>query len=198
VEITFLGMNCVRLTSKDIALLCDPYAAPEIKLTNDASLLTFAGMPTPTKGGMVIDGPGEYELKGTMITGVPAQRYGAAADQPAEATIYNIVIDGIRVAYLGDVAASLSNEQAETIGQADVLILPVGDKDSTLSAAEAAAITSQLEPKYVIPTRSEDKATLEAFLKEVGSNPEPMPKLRVTPRDLPLETTVVVLQRSGN
>jgi len=210
VEITFFGLNCVRLTGKDLALLCDPFSKsaglPEIKLANDATLLSLQGSELPPKAGMVIDGPGEYEIKGASITGVPANLHIDEAGVPPVAAIYSILIDGVRVVYLGNVAAGLSNEQAEGLGQPDVLVLPVGNHGLTLDATAAASLISQLEPKYVVPTHYDDSATkyevpqdpLDVFLKEIGASPEPQPKLRVTTKDLPLETTVVVLSRQGS
>jgi L-ascorbate metabolism protein UlaG (beta-lactamase superfamily) len=244
VEITFLGMNCVRITGKDLAILCDPYPKSaglgEIKLGGDATLLTLPGAELPLKAGMVIDSPGEYEIKGAAITGVPARPYGAAepsapqleletadaepegeeeseedapppAPKPLVATtnvaaIYSLAIDGARVVYLGNVAPKLSDQQIEALGQVDVLILPVGGQGQTAGATEAAGLISQLEPKYVVPTHYDDGKTkyagpqdkLDLFLKEVGASPEPQPKLRVTTKDLPLETTVVALSRQGS
>ena len=209
-EITFLGMNCVRLTGKDLAVLCDPYpkesGLPEIKLTNDATLLSVVGSPVPAKAGMVIDSPGEYEIKGAMVTGVPAHLHIDAPEDRATATIYSVTIDGVRVGYFGNIASEITGEQIEALGQIDVLILPVGDHGLTLDATAAVAIISQIEPKYVVPTHYDDGGTkyevpqdkLEVFLNEVGSSSEPQPKLRVTPKDLPLETTVAFLQRQGS
>ncbi|HUC87208.1 MAG TPA: MBL fold metallo-hydrolase [Candidatus Saccharimonadales bacterium] len=208
-EITFLGMNCVRLTGKDVAILCDPFpksaGLPEFKQASDATLLTVPGSELPAKPGMVIDSPGEYEIKGTTITGTPARLHTDSEESPATAAVYLVLVDGVRVAYLGNIAPKLTNEQIELLGQADVLVLPVGGHGLTLDAVAAAGIISELEPKYVIPTHYDDGATkyampqdkLEVFLKEIGTTPEPLPKLRITSKDLPLETTVVALTRQG-
>lgn len=208
-EITFLGMNCVRLTGKDLAILCDPYPAdaalPPIKSSNNATLLSVPGAPAAANPGMVIDGPGEYEIKGATITGLPARLHTDDPDSPPLAAVYSILIDGVRIGYCGNIAPTLTSEQAEALGQVDVLILPVGGHGLTLDATGAASIISQLEPKYVVPTHYDDGTTkyamhqdkLEMFLKEVGATPEPQPRLRVTTRDLPLETTVVDLTRQG-
>lgn len=209
-EVTFLGMNCVRLTGKDIAVLADPYpksaGLPDLKATADVTLLSVQDLPHAEKGGMVIDGPGEYEVKGSQIHGVGAHLHIDDPEKdPKRATVFTAVIDGVRVGIFGNIAPNLDNEQLEAIGQVDVLVIPVGGHGLTLDAAGAAGIISQLEPKYVIPTHYDDGKTkyempqdkLEVFLKEVGSNPEPVAKLKVTERDLPLETTVAVLQRQG-
>ncbi|HSX41383.1 MAG TPA: MBL fold metallo-hydrolase [Candidatus Saccharimonadales bacterium] len=200
-EVTYLGMNCVRLTGRDIAALCDP--AEGIKQGAEATLLSQEDIKVPEKAGMVIDGPGEYEIKGAMITGVPARLH--VDEEGDRGTIYSVMIDGINVAYLGNIAPELSNNQIEALGQVDVLIIPVGGHGLTLDSVSASKIISQLEPKYVVPTHYDDGKTkyaapqdkLEVFLKEIGSNPEPMAKLKVSSRDMPLETTIAVLQRAG-
>lgn len=209
-EITYLGMNAVRLTSKDVAILCDPYPVtsglPEIKTIQDATLLSVPDGTPSAKSGMVLDGPGEYEIKGAMITGVPAQLHIDAEEDGRRSAVYSILIDGVRVGYVGNIAPKLSKDQIELLSQIDVLIIPVGGHGLTLDAQSASEIVSQLEPKYVIPVHYDDGATkyevpqdsLDVFLKEVGATPEPMPKLRVTPRDLPVETTIAVLSRQGS
>lgn len=207
-EVSFLGANCVRLTGKNIAVLCDPYpksaGLDEIKLPADVTLLSTEGAGLPARPGMVIDGPGEYEVKGAIITGVPARLH--IDEQGNRATIYSVVIDGINTAYLGNVAPELSNSQVEALGQVDVLVIPVGGHGLAPDSVVAAKIISQLEPKYVVPTHFDDGKTkyempqdkLDVFLKEIGSSPEPQPKLKVAARDMPLETTVAVLQRAGS
>lgn len=209
-EISYLGVNCVRLTAKDLAVLIDPYTKenglPDIKNTNNVTLLSTQLAPGAIpmgKSDMIIDRPGEYEIKGAMITGVPARLHIDEPSAPAAATAYMITVEGIRVGYLGNIEPKLSNEQVEALSQVNVLILPVGGHGITLDATAAAQIITQLEPNYVIPTYYDDAATkyevppdkLEVFLKEIGASPEPQPRLRVAAKDLPAETTVVVLQR---
>lgn len=204
-EISFLGENSIRITGKDIAIICDPVSRtsglPVSRTANDVTLLSVAAQdPASEKGGMVIDGPGEYEVKGATITGAPARLH--VDEDGNRATIYAINVDGIQVAYLGNITPELSNQQVEALGVVDVLVVPVGGHGLTLDATAAAKIISQLEPKYVVPTHYDDGKTkfevpqdkLEVFLKEVGSTPEPQPKLRLSTKDLPLETQIAVLQ----
>lgn len=208
-EVTYFGMNCVRLTGKDISVLCDP--APknsglsELKLANDVTLLSQSGLGEAQKPGMILDGPGEYEVKGTMITGIPAKLHIDHEKEADNSTIYSISIDGVRVAFLGNIAPELKDKQLEALGEIDVLVIPVGGHGLTLDATAAAQIISHLEPKYVIPTHYDDGKSkyevpqdkLDVFMKEVGSSSEAQPKLRVLQKDLPLETTVAVLQPQG-
>ena len=208
-EVTYLGMNCVRLTGKDISVICDPFpkssGLAEVKLANDVTLLSQDGLGVPQKPGMILDSPGEYEVKGTMITGIPAKLHIDHEKEGDNSTIYTVNIDGIRVAVLGNIAPELKDKQLEAMGEVDVLVIPVGGHGLTLDATAAAQIISHIEPKYVIPTHYDDgkvkyempQDKLDVFMKEVGSTSEPQPKLRVLQKDLPLETTVAVLQPQG-
>lgn len=205
-DITYLGAGCIRLSGKQLDLLVDPYdesyGLGKVKASADASLFTspeVKGEPV----GMRLDGPGEYEIKGGMITGAPARLH---IDETGErGTIYRVTVDGINVAVIGNVNPELSNDQVEALGQVDVLILPVGGHGLTLDADAAAAMVSRLEPKYVVPVHFDDGKTkypmpqdnLDKFLSETGAKPEPMAKLKINGRDLPEETEVVVLARAG-
>ncbi len=137
---------------------------------------------------MVLDLPGEYEVGGAMITGVGTRRYG---DETGELdTIFSFNIDGVKVVVTGSIAGDLSAEKLEALGKVDALVIPVGDNDADQASA-AAAVVAKLEPAYVVPVGY--SKTPEAFLKELGVKPEPQPKLKLSAKELPAETQVVVL-----
>ncbi|HVE80790.1 MAG TPA: MBL fold metallo-hydrolase [Candidatus Dormibacteraeota bacterium] len=203
-EVTYFGMNCVRLTGKGVSIICDPYAdLSAAKGSFDVILLSQdEGVTAPPGPGMIIDGPGEYEVKNCLITGVPATLH--TEEEGNNSTIYSILIDGVRVLHLGNISPKLADSQIEAIGEVDVLTIPVGGHGLTLDATAAAEIISQLEPKYIIPTHYDDGKTkysvaqdkLEVFLKEIGAHPEPVGKLKVVAKDLPLETTTIILEKA--
>lgn len=170
-DISLLGANTAKISGKNITAIADP---ADGKAKADVVLLTKPG--DFKSEAMLIDGPGEYEVKGTMITGVPAD----------EDTIYSLKVDGVAVGIVGSVSG-LSDAQIEDLGQIDVLTLQASDP------AAAAKIVSQLEPKYVVPLGGDN----EAFLKEMGASPEPVSKLKLNAKEMPLETTVVVLSKSS-
>lgn len=207
-DISYFGVGCVKLSGRQVNIICDPYneSSGLGKIKTSADVVLISGTEPTTTGipGMVIDGPGEYEVKGAMITGIPAQLH---VDESGErATIYSIIIDGLNVAFLGNIAPELSNDQVEKLGQVDVLVVPVGGHGLTLDATAAAKIVSRLEPKFVIPTHYADSQTkypmpqedISKFLNEMGASPEPIAKLKLNSKEMPLETTVVALQRMGS
>lgn len=207
-DITFLGANCIKLAGRNISILYDPYdesyGLGKIKTQADVVLLS-SPQGADTAGRMVIEGPGEFEVKESLITGISARRHIDEESEGERGTIYVVEMEGIRIAAVGHIAPGLSNEQLEELAEIDVLVVPVGGHGLTLDAGAAAQIVSQVEPKYVIPTHFADEATnyrmpqdeVKVFLSEMGVNPEPVAKLRLTAKEWPLETTVVMLSRAS-
>jgi L-ascorbate metabolism protein UlaG (beta-lactamase superfamily) len=66
-------------------------------------------------------------------------------------TIFVFELDGLRVSHFGDFGQSgLRPEQADAIGQVDLLILPVGG-GPTIGAERASLIVERLSPRWVVP-----------------------------------------------
>jgi len=153
----------VSITSKNSVRL----AVRSAKIVVEDNKLSFPGT-----NDLIIDGPGEYEVKGMMVTGVPV----------GEDTAYVIHSDSATAGILTNVVDTLSGDALEQLSELDVLLI----------AAEGYEIIGKLEPKYVIPLGSGDP--LKKFLDEMGATAvEPVAKLKVTGRDVPEETTVAVL-----
>lgn len=194
-EISYLGGGSVKLSGKQISVITDPIAAGK------ADVVTLSqAMTNPVTAKMVLDGPGEYEVQNSFITGVAARLH---IDEAGErGTMYVIGVDGVNVLVTGNIAPGLSDAQAEAIGDVDVLVVPVGGHGLTLDATAAAELVSRLEPKYVVPVHYDDGKSkyempqdkVDVFLKEVGASPEPEAKLKISGKEMPLETTVVVLK----
>lgn len=146
-----------------------------------------------------IDGPGEYVIKGIGIKGIP----GFLNFEEKEInTIYLIEVDKIKICHLGDLGQKeLTDNQVEEIGEADILLIPVGGHD-VLNAAQAAKIIEQIEPRMVIPMRYKlpglkiDCNDLSGFLKEMGAGEKKaVDKLNLKKKDLTGEKTEVVVMK---
>lgn len=125
--------------------------------------------------GLVFNGPGEYESKGVVITGI--KRNGD--------TIYHITMDGVRVVYLGLSQKNLTDEESEEIDETDILILGLGSVKAV----------AQLEPKIIIPIPNGEDRT--KFLKELGAEGGiPQAKLSMTKDKLPTEPMVAILSHA--
>ena len=194
-EISYLGSGSVRLGGNKLAVVCGP---EPVKVASGIAALT---MPAPTadfpKEVMVIDGPGEYEVGGTLVTAV-ATGLGQSATQVAP-TSYVFSAEDLAVAYLAAVDKTLTNPELEALGQVDVLVLPLGQSGG-FEPTVAAGIIAQLEPKYIVPVPA-GKETADwaaPFLKEVGATPQRQAKLKLSARDLPEEPVVVLLEELGS
>lgn len=85
------------------------------------------------------------------VIGVASEHDEAAGTERGPNTIFVFELDGLRVAHFGDFGQRrLREEQAAAIGAVDLLILPVGG-GPTIGAAQAGAIVSRLNPRWVVP-----------------------------------------------
>ena len=152
-------------------------------------------------GAYEIHGPGEYEIAGVSVIGVPTYHDSEKGAKHGRNTVYLIEIDEVRVCHLGDLGHKLEDTSAEAVATPDVLLVPVGGL-SAMNAAQAAEVVRQLEPRYVVPMHYAIpgvKVKLEPvdrFLKEMGvTASEPQPKLSVQKSSVSeYETKVVVLE----
>ena len=198
-NIFYYGLSCFRIQNGDLSLLINPYEeASGLKLPrqqNDVILYSEHQDYLPKKeNNLIVDTPGEYEVKGVFIYGLRAN--GEAG--PGGQVVYLIEMEGISLVYLGNIKKSeFPASQLERLEDADILMAPVGGGES-LSAKQATELVSELDPRLVIPMNYHLpglKAKLEPldkFKKEVGAKFETVDKLKISKKDLPAEETKFV------
>jgi L-ascorbate metabolism protein UlaG (beta-lactamase superfamily) len=207
-DVTWLGHGCFRLRGRAAAAVTDPYP-PSIGLKLqrlDGNLVTVShehenhNYTQVMRDAYEIRGPGEYEVAGVSVIGVPTYHDPEKGAKHGRNTIYLIEIDDVRVCHLGDLGHPLEDSEAEAIASPDVLLVPVGGR-TTIDAAQAAAVVRQLEPRFVVPMHYAipglklELDSLDRFLKEmaVGAS-DPQPKLSVQASSGEYDTKVVVLE----
>ncbi len=159
---------------------------------NGADVVAYAG-----KEPFVISGPGEYEISDIMIQGF--QSKGTDGKGDLINTIYYLEFDGIKILYLGAMyQPELSIEVKQSIGDVDMLFVPIGGK-TVLSAEAAHKLAVSFGPKVIIPMdygSDQESGALKDFLKESGSESvKPVDKLTVKSRDLAgKEQEVIVIE----
>jgi L-ascorbate metabolism protein UlaG (beta-lactamase superfamily) len=85
------------------------------------------------------------------VLGVASEHDEVAGTERGPNTIFVFELDGLRVTHFGDFGQrELREEQAAAIGAVDLLILPVGG-GPTIGAAQAGAIVSRLDARWVVP-----------------------------------------------
>ncbi|MEO8581830.1 MAG: MBL fold metallo-hydrolase [Patescibacteria group bacterium] len=218
-EITYLGHSCFKLKGKNGTVVCDPFqGSVGFEMSSVSADIVTSSHDHPDHNAIskvkgtarrekpfVINMPGEYEVGGISIFGVPTYHDKSKGTERGSNTIYIIYMDHLRVCHLGDLGHELTDAQKSQIGSIDVLLLPVGGK-FTIDAATAVKLITELDPFYVIPMhyRTEEHDAelfgelmpLKKFLDEYGVNKEPVKSLDVDAEKMPEEAEVVVLQRS--
>lgn len=179
--ITYHGVECFRLQVGDFVVGVNPVSKRSsqgaVRFGADIALVSlnhpdFDGTDSLSYGDkqpFVIAGPGEYEVKNTFIKGyLTTTNYGGSG--PKINTVYRIVLDGLRVVFLGALdSVELSSEIGEELREADVLFIPVGGGD-VLSPDAAYNLSVTLEPKLVIPMHyGTDAVALKKFLSAAGA-----------------------------
>lgn len=209
-DIVWSGHACFRLRGRDATIVTDPYdrstGFPPLKLTADVVTISH---PHPHHGNLdavqasgerlrFIDGPGEYEMAGSLIEGVATYRDKQRGKVNGKNTSFMIHLDDISICHLGALGHTLNSSQIEALKDADVLLVPVGG-GMALDGAAAAEVVSQLEPRIVIPMyygtpAAAELESVERFCKELAvTDATVQPRLQVTKSSLPDETRVVLL-----
>ena len=220
-ELSWYGRTCIRLRGRDAVVVADPY--PSIVgptgrgITGD--VVTFShpdDNPLPRAKGrlsrdggtvipgsleeaFVLDGPGEYEVRDVLLTGIRTYRDDAKGAEAGKQVAFVVELDGLHTIHLGDIGHLLSEEKLGDIGSVDIACVPLG---GSLSPTRAAALVAQLDPSIVVPMPlCDDEAdcaeALAKFFHEMGAEPSTQPKLSVSFSSLPAETAVVLLESRG-
>ena len=145
-ELTWYGRTCVRMRSKDAVVVADAYQAvvgptgrgitgdivtyshpddaphPKAKgrLSRDGSTL----LPGSLEEAFCLDGPGEYEVKDVLITGVKTFRDEHKGAERGRNVAFIVELDGVHVIHLGDIGHLLTEDKLTDIGPVDVVCIP--------------------------------------------------------------------------
>ncbi len=219
-EITWYGQTCVRLRGRDAVVVADAYQsvvgptgrgitgdivtyshpddAPLARAGKGGNLSRDGGtlIPSSLEDAFCLDGPGEYEVKDVLITGVRTYRDDKRGATRGRQTAFVVELDGMHTIHLGDVGHLLTEEKLGDIGNVDIACVPIG---GALSATKASELIAQLDPKIVVampvcaPGPECDEA-LAKFFAEMGGVPAAQAKLSISISTLPNETTAVLLE----
>ncbi len=178
IEIKYGGGNSFEITCGKENLIINPnrkiFNLNNISVKGQTEIATEEQYKIGDQAKLIINTPGEYEVGSFSIRGIAAQKY-SDYELKNQAIIYTIETNDAKVAVLGDIKPNLTDDELESIGLVDILLLPVGGGGYTLYAKEAAKIVRQIEPKIIIPTtyKSDIKypvelENLENIEKELG------------------------------
>ena len=200
-EITWQGHSSLRLVSRDVVLLTDPF--PDAAADSEAHIVVVSGDHSNHSAyrsvqgePKIINGPGQYEAMGYNITGI-GTALNDAPDSRRVNTVYVIRAEGLAVCCLGSLNQRLTSAQMNALGNVDVLIAPTGG-EGVLECGEITRLVNALSPGIVIPTHygeADAPGDASALLREMNVEPpDPQPRLNVTENNIPRETRVTLLR----
>lgn len=213
-EITFLGHASFRIKGKKATLVTDPYDSEMVglkypKVSADIVTISHAHADHNKKEAVkdvkrYVEGPGEYEIAEVSIFGYPSYHDDKKGSERGPNTIYKILMEEISVVHLGDLGHKLPEKLVESLGDIDILLIPVGG-EYTIDAVKAAETVRVLEPKIIIPMHYQmpglKKQTFEKledaekFTKELGLPIKRMSKLSIKSEDFGEDQKVVILEK---
>jgi L-ascorbate metabolism protein UlaG (beta-lactamase superfamily) len=185
-ELTYHGLSCIRLRGREMTVVIDPpqMALPGLAKGTLGIIVRTEGTTTdpaklrPREGELQeVAGPGEFEIGGVGILGLAA----------GETTVMRVAVDDVRVVAAGRLRRQLTEEEIDSLGHVDVLVIPVGGGDA-LGAIEAAKLVNAVEPGIVVPARygagdGGEYDPVGKFAQEMGLAEgawEPQPRLVLT------------------
>ncbi len=153
-ELQYYGANCIKITNRKNSIVIDDNLAKlggkSVATSKDIVLATGDTVLSPDAR-FTIASPGEYEVADVSVQGIAARAH-MDEEKETTATMYRLLVDGIRVVVVGHIYPKLSDVQLEALGAVDILFIPVGGNGYTLDAIGAQRIIKEIEPKVVVPT----------------------------------------------
>lgn len=208
-EFRWFGHTCIRIKAKEAVVIADPIdRSTGFSPSKQTADIITRSSDDPRVGNLgwvkdavhTVTGPGEYEMHDVFITGIRTHRDAEKGAQRGYNTVYVYEVEGMRVCHLGALGHPLTQDQAEAIGEPDILFVPAGGGDA-LTPEQAAEMVAMLEPKVVVPIRyavdngDTSLGNLEAFCKALGvTAPETEDKLVLKNADLGETMRLVVLK----
>lgn len=218
-EIKYLGHSSFLIKTKTGKIVTDPYDSQMVGLKFpkvEADIITIShhhqdhdkadqvGFSQIGVLPLIIDIPGEFEKQGIRIFGFKSYHDKNQGQERGENIIYKIEAEGISVLHCGDLGVVPNEGFLETIGDVDILLVPVGGF-YTIGPDEAVDLIKKIEPSVVIPMHYNHPkinqqifgklASVEEFTKKFGIEKiSPIPKFVYKKEEADEEMKVVVLE----
>lgn len=209
-EIKYLGHSAFLIKTKTAKIVTDPYDSEMVGIKfpkTEADVVTISHSHKDHNqyknvsgingvDPLVIDMPGEFEKLGVRIFGFQSFHDKTQGSERGENILYKFESEGISVLHCGDLGLIPEESFLESIGEIDILMVPVGGV-YTIDSDEAVSLVKKIEPKIVIPMHygSDKLAPVSEFTKKFGlDNPVPLPKLVYKKEEIEQEMKVIVLE----
>ena len=212
-EIKYLGHSSFLIRTKTGKVVTDPYDSEMVGLKfpkTEADIVTVSHNhndhnqiknASGVNGAqpLIIDMPGEFEKVGIRIFGFQSYHDKTKGSERGENILFKFEAEGLSVLHCGDLGVVPEESFLETIGEVDILMVPVGGVH-TITADEAVQLVKRIEPAIIIPMHYKNSKLVELadvaeFTKKFGlDNPVPIPKLVYKKEEIEQEMKVVLLE----
>lgn len=151
-KLTWLGHACFLLESAKSSLVFDPYAPDYVpgfslpELNAELCICSHGHDDHSYAQAVSLTGK-EHDFEIKQIPCFHDEKQGSLR---GENLITIAEAEGVRFAHMGDLGHDLNDEQLNSLGRIDVLMIPIGGF-YTIDSETAAAIAKKLKPSYVIP-----------------------------------------------
>jgi len=212
-DIKYLGLSSFRISGKTTSIVTDPYdpkmvglkfpkvSAEIVCVTHDHGDHNQVQLVDDVR--KVVNGPGEYEISGVSILGMPSFHDDKRGAERGKNTIYSIEVDKVNICHLGDLGHKLTEKEVEKIGDVDVLMIPVGG-EYTINSDQAVELVRSIEPKIILPMHffadgmnSEvfgKLSKVDEFVNDLGIKVEKDKKLVIKAGQIPEEQFVFLFE----
>jgi len=184
-EIRWQGNSFFEVSSSYGNILINPSEnnSEEIQLFS-----SFNINPHKDKRVNIIHSPGEYEIQGIAIRGIPSPSTDPSLSREIN-VIYVVDIEGVRLGILGYPGHELSAQIMQQIGKIDALV--VDGSSTNLEINEFASVIRSLESKLVIISNN----NVSNLLVELGiKEPNIEKKVNVAKSNISEEQKIILLE----
>lgn len=158
-EITWLGHSSFLIEdSKGRKVLTDPFdeSVGYPIFEGDVDVVTIShshfdhNYTEKVKYNAISDKVGYFNLCDIPIAGIPSYHDKVQGAKRGENIIFIVQVDGYRICHLGDLGYVLSDEEVKSLGNIDVLLLPIGG-NYTIDGKEASELANRINSHIIIP-----------------------------------------------
>ncbi len=158
--INWLGHSCFLLTNdNNDRVLVDPYDSyvgkEMTKVSADVVVLSHghkdhSAVENVISPQIIIDKMGKFCYNNIKINTFYRYHDNKGGDLRGKTLITTIKTDGLNICHLGDIGEDCTDDIASSIGNTDILLIPVGGT-YTIDSKQAKVYVDKLKPNIVIP-----------------------------------------------
>ena len=160
ITIVWHGHSCFEISNEKVTVVTDPHDGSSIGIQPphvkaDIVLVSHDHYDhnkgkTVEKENTAVVREGKKTIRDVIISSHATYHDKKEGKKRGLNTIFSFAMDGITFCHLGDLGHLLDDEQITSLGDIDILFIPVGGV-FTIDAVEAAKLCKKIKPRVAIP-----------------------------------------------